>query len=192
MRTEIDDTPGRLAVFAGALAAAGANIHALEAHPTPVGVVDEFLVEALLHTTAEHLCAAVRAVGGRAAQAARADILALVDAPTRVLELAGRLVRRSASPASILADLLDAQCVAVGEDALDNGPDGLGSGSVLGPDGTTLRLRRLDGSVVTATRPGMPFTLTELARARAMLELEAGLATLETLETFETGGRERA
>lgn len=199
VRTEIDDSPGRLAVFAGALAAAGANIHALEAHPTPVGVVDEFLVEASPHTTAEQLCAAVRAVGGRAAHAARADVLALMDAPTRVLELAGRLARRSASPASVLAELLGAHSVLIGAADINNGPaghemeppgplaggggdeDGDGSGADgtryrLGADGTTLRLRRPDGAVVTVARPGMPFTATELARARAMLDLEACLA----------------
>lgn len=190
VRTEIDDSPGRLAVFAGALAAAGANIHALEAHPTPVGVVDEFLVEASPHTTAEQLCAAVRAVGGRAAHAARADMLALMDAPTRVLELAGRLARRSASPASILAELLGAHSVLIGAGPINNGPgehgveppgslvaDGGADGTRyrFGADGTTLCLRRPDGAVVTVARPGMPFTTTELARARAMLDLEACL-----------------
>lgn len=197
VRTEIDNAPGRLAVFAGALAAAGANILALEAHPTGGGVVDEFLVEASPHTTAEQLCAAVRAVGGRAAHAASADVLALIDAPTRALELAGRLVRRAASPASVLADLLDAHSVLIDEadrDATNNRPDmpaedesdrgagldggGLdGGGYGLDTDRTTLRLRRPDGTVVTATRPEMPFTATELARAKALLDLEACLRT---------------
>jgi hypothetical protein len=180
VRTEIDDTPGRLAVFAGALAAAGANIHALEAHPTATGVVDEFVVQASPHTTAEHLCGAVRAVGGRAPHAAPADVLALLDAPTRALELAGRLVRRSASLASVLADLLDAHSVEIGDagdaaHARGIGDVGEAANGHGGAEGTTLLLSRHDGSLVTVTRPGMAFTTTESARARSMLELEAGL-----------------
>ena len=195
VRTEIDDTPGRLAVFAGALAAAGANIHALEAHPTAGGVVDEFVVEASPHTTAEQLCGAVRAAGGRAPHAASADVLALLDAPTRALDLAGRLVRRSASLASVLADLLDAHSVVVGEASAgengaepaagDGGVDAECLGGVGDVGGTTLRLRRPDGGLVTMTRPGMPFTATESARAQSMLDLQADLDA-----GFETRARE--
>jgi hypothetical protein len=212
VRTEIDDTPGRLAVFAGALAAAGANIHALEAHPTAGGVVDEFVVEASLHTTAEQLCGAVRAAGGRSPHAAPADVLALLDAPTRALDLAGRLVRRSASLAAVLADLLDAHSVVVGEASEgqnDAGPaggfpaaaaaagvsggahtsatGGVGGVGGVGVEGTTLRLLRPDGGLVTLTRPGMPFTATESARAQSMLDLHADLAAESGARTHEGG-----
>jgi hypothetical protein len=203
VRTEIDDTPGRLAVFAGALAAAGANIHALEAHPTAGGVVDEFVVEASPHTTAEQLCGAVRAAGGRAAHAASADMLALLDAPTRALDLAGRLVRRSSSLAAVLADLLDAHSVVVGEasDRASAGGAAAGSaaaGGVIDADdaggglggageGTTLRLLRPDGSLVTLTRPGMPFTATESARAQSVLDLQAELDAAFGARTHEGG-----
>lgn len=207
VRTEIDDTPGRLAVFAGALAAAGANIHALEAHPTAGGVVDEFVVEASPHTTAEQLCGAVRAAGGRAPHAASADVLALLDAPTRALDLAGRLVRRSASLASVLADLLDAHSVVVdgapdresagaaaaGSAAAGDADGGAaggaagGAGGGGGSEGTTLRLLRPDGSLVTLTRPGMPFTATESARAQSMLDLQAELDAWFGARTHEGG-----
>jgi hypothetical protein len=193
VRTEIDDTPGRLAVFAGALAAAGANIHALEAHPTVGGVVDEFVVEASPHTTAEQLCGAVRAAGGRSPHAASADVLALLDAPTRALDLAGRLVRRTASLASVLADLLDAHSVVVGEDSDGGGGashgavGGLGGVGGVGAEGTTLRLRRRDGGLVTLTRPGMPFTATESARAQSMLDLHADLDAEFRARTHEGG-----
>jgi hypothetical protein len=163
IRTQIDNTPGRLAVLAGALAAAGANIHALEAHPAPTGVIDEFLVEASQGTTAEQLCAAARAVGGRETRAVRADVLALLDAPTRALELAARLARRPGALDAVLADLLDAREVTVTAELPGAAAERI--------DGTTLTLRLADGRTFTASRPELPFTATELSRARALVEL---------------------
>jgi len=181
VRTRIDNTPGRLAVLAGALAAAGANIQALEAHPAPTGVIDEFLVETSQGTTAEQLCAAVRAVGGRETSARPADVLALLDAPTRALELAARLVSRPGSLETVLADLLDARGVTVtvttatGDTAADRA--GSGAQPAGGIDGSTLILRRADGSTLTASRPGLPFTATELSRARALVGLAEAAET---------------
>ncbi|HTJ72959.1 MAG TPA: hypothetical protein VL551_35805 [Actinospica sp.] len=166
LRTEIDNTPGRLAILAGALAAAGANIHALGVHPAATGVIDEFLIEASEDSSAERICAAVNAVGGRHTHAVRADVLALLDGPTHALELAGRLVHDPDALADVLTDLLNADSVTrvVGTaDAAD--PDAPGAWI----DGTTLLLRNGDGSTLTAVRSGMPFTATELSRARALL-----------------------
>jgi hypothetical protein len=165
LRTEIDNTPGRLAVLAGALAAAGANIHALGVHPAPAGVVDEFLIEASEDASAERICAAVNAVGGRNTHAVPADVLALLDGPTYALELAGRLVRKPDSLGAVLIDLLDADSVTVG--AADPGAPGAWI------DGTTLLLRSADGATFTAARRDLPFTATELSRARALVELQA-------------------
>lgn len=164
LRTEIDDTPGRLAVLAGALTAAGANIHALGVHHAPTGVVDEFLIEASEDASAERICAAVDAVGGRDTRAVPTDVLALLDAPTYALELAARLVRDPDSLAAVLTDLLDAESVMIGASDADE-PDAW-------IDGTTLILRRPDGATFTADRPGMPFTATELSRARALLAVQ--------------------
>jgi hypothetical protein len=165
LRTEVDNTPGRLAVLAGALAAAGANIQALGVHPAPTGVIDEFLIEASEDTSAERICAAVNAVGGRNTHAVPADVFALLDAPTYALELASRLVRNHDALGAVLTDLLDADSVTVG--AADPGAPGARA------DGTTLMLQSSDGTTCTAVRPYMPFTATELARARALLELMA-------------------
>jgi hypothetical protein len=163
IRTRIDDTPGRLAVVAGALAAAGANIQALEAHPAPGGVIDAFLVETSQATTAGQLCAAVHAVGGHEVRAVPADVLALLDAPTRALELAGRLVREPESFDAVLAELLDARSVEVGVAESGAPAEWI--------DGGTLVLRRADGTTFTVHRPELPFTGTELSRARALAEL---------------------
>jgi hypothetical protein len=165
VRTEIDNTPGRLAVLAGALAAAGANIHGLDAHPGPAGtVVDEFLVETPPDTSAQQLCTAIRAVGGRATRAVPTDLLALVDAPTRALDLAARLARRPDSLEAVLADLLEAERV-------ERGP--AGSGLEQPADPARLVLRGPDGAAVTVSRPGLPFTAVERSRARAVLDLAA-------------------
>jgi len=184
VRAEIDNTPGRLAVLAGALAAAGANIHGLDAQPGAAGtVVDEFLVETPPETSAQQLCAAIRAVGGRAACAVPTDLLALVDAPTRALDLAARLARRPDSLAAVLADLLEAERVEWVDVERDEwvdradveGPEPRLHDSALeqSPDGTRLVLRGPDGGVVTVSRPGLPFTAVERSRARAVLDLAA-------------------
>lgn len=171
LRTRIDNTPGRLAVLAGALAAAGANIHALEVHPASSGVIDEFLVETSPRPeTSERLVAAVRAVGGRETTAVPADVLALLDAPTRALELASRLARDPASFASALADLLDARDVTI--IPASAGPAAAAPiAAAEWIDGTTLVLRHADGTTFTASRPAVPFTATELTRARALAAL---------------------
>ncbi|HET9169102.1 MAG TPA: hypothetical protein VFN97_06685 [Actinospica sp.] len=172
VRAEIDDTPGRLAVLAGALTAAGANIHALEVHPAADGVIDQFLIEAAEDTSAERICAAVNAVGGRYTHAVPTDVLALLDAPTHALELAARLVRDPGSFTAVLAELLDAQSLTV-----EAGEAGDTDAWI---DGTSLTLRRPDGTTYTACRPGMAFTATELSRARMLLGLlDATSATLE-------------
>lgn len=175
LRTEIDNTPGRLAVLAGALAAAGANIHALQVYPTDAGgVIDEFLVETPATTSADHLCSALRAVGGRATHASPTDVLALIDAPAHALGLAARLALRPDTLPEVLADLLGAERVELSAEVA--GPTRAGQAARWGDsvdriDGTTLHLRGPAGRRLVASRPGIPFTATELARARAMADL---------------------
>jgi hypothetical protein len=176
LRTEIDNTPGRLAVLAGALAAAGANIHALQVHPTGSGIIDEFLVETPETTSADHLCAALRSVGGRETHAVPTDVLALVDAPAHALGLAARLASRPDALADVLADLLGAERV-----ESSAGIVGASRAGQAEPadriEGTTLHLRSPDGSRLVATRSEVPFTATELARARAMADLAEAFRT---------------
>ena len=178
VRTEIDNTPGRLAVLAGALAAAGANIHGLDAQPAGAGkVVDEFLVETPPDTSAQQLCDAVRAVGGRATCAVPTDLLALVDAPTRALDLAARLARRPDSLEAVLADLLEAEHVQVHPyDGECDGPDALTPAAQAEAHRADLVLRGPDGGYVTVRRPGLPFTAVERSRARAAVDLAAAHA----------------
>lgn len=94
LRTSVEDTPGRLAVLAGALAAAGANILTLQVHPTGSGATDEFLVRTPPGTSADKLTAAVRAVGGGEPWVGRAEVQALADPTAHALALARQLLPR--------------------------------------------------------------------------------------------------
>src|ERR1051326_2357436 len=83
VRTLVGDTPGRLAVVAGAFAAVGANILTLEIHPVDDGVVDEFLVQAEADVPPQRRGAAVAAAGGGEVHVEAPDVTALADVPTR-------------------------------------------------------------------------------------------------------------
>lgn len=164
VRTAVQDTPGRLAVVAGAFAAVGANILTLQVQPIADAVVDEFLVEAAAEVTAEQLGAAVAAAGGGEVHVAPADVTALTDLPTRALTLAHRLVREPAALRVVLAELLSPATVgwqAEQDDA--DGCEGVGR--------TVMRVRDPLAGVLHVSRPGIPFTPAEFARAQAMADL---------------------
>jgi len=164
IRTGVEDTPGRLAVLAGALAAAGANILTMQVHPTDNGATDEFLVRTSSGTTAAKLTAALAAAGGGAPWVGRADVRALADAPAHALTLAGELLVASAPEERlpfVLAELLGAARADWREAAAE------------GIDGAVLQLRVPGRGTLLVTRPDLPFTPAEYARARAMADLAA-------------------
>lgn len=164
VRTAVQDTPGRLAVVAGAFAAVGANILTLQVQPIADGVVDEFLVEAAAEVTGEQLGAVVSAAGGGQVHVAPADVTALTDLPTRALTLAHRLVREPGALRCVLAELLSPATVEwhAEQDGADE-REGVGS--------TVMRIRDPLAGVVLVSRPGIPFTPAEFARAQAMVDL---------------------
>jgi ACT domain len=183
IRTSVEDTPGRLAVLAGALAAAGANILTLQVHPTGAGAIDEFLVRTPPGTPADKLTAAVRAVGGGEPWAGPADVHALADPTAHALVLAHRLLSGAACAAAdtgtrmdpsaqlpaVLAELLDTDEPAWRTDPADSDAPGGAEATDQGSD--TLCLRIPGHGTLQLTRPGLPFTPAEYARARAMAEL---------------------
>lgn len=164
VRTAVQDTPGRLAVLAGAFAAVGANILALQVQPTADAVVDEFLVEAGPEVTAEQLGAAVAAAGGGQVHVAPADVTALTDLPTHALTLAHRLIREPEALRLVLAELLSSADVEWRADEDDLRERG-------GADNAVIRVRDPRAGVVVVSRPGIPFTPAECARAQAMADL---------------------
>jgi len=164
VRTAVPDTPGRLAVLAAAFAAIGANILMMQVHPVDSGVVDEFLVEAPRNVTSARLHAAIGAAGGGEVRVTPADRHSFVDAPTHALALAARLCREPESLRHVLAELLGAHRIEwhSGE-----------SGRTEGIDDTLMYVRDPEAGLLVASRPSVPFTSTEYARARAMTDLVA-------------------
>jgi predicted amino acid-binding ACT domain protein len=164
IRTTLRDRPGSLAALSGKLAALNVNILAIQVHPTKNGVADELLVAAPQGVTVKEMAAAVDAGGGVDIVVAAADTHDLVDPPTRALDLAVRAASDARLLPDALAELLRA--TAVREPARTNASN---------VDGETMQLRDHTGAPVILSRPGLPFTAAELARAEALIDLCARL-----------------
>ncbi|MFB6815720.1 GNAT family N-acetyltransferase [Streptomyces sp. NPDC056347] len=176
MRTTVRDAPGSLAVVCGALARHGVDILTLQTHPLGRGTVDEFLLRAPARLPARELSRAVSAAGGGSTWIERADTHDLVDAPTRVLGLATRTALDAAELPLALRQLLG-RCTIHSLPAVSvTGRETGASAPVEGVlEATVMRLRDPSGGALTIERPHLPFTPTEFARARALVELDARL-----------------
>lgn len=181
MRTTVRDEPGSLAALCTVLARGKVDILSLQAHPLAEGTVDEFLLRAPADLPAADITRDVAHAGGSGTWIERADAHDLVDAPTRILGLATRTALDAAELPLALRQLLGrctirslpakAQGAASGPPA-DKAADGAPVEGGLEGEGTVLRLRAPDGEVITVERPYLPFTPTEFARARALVELD--------------------
>ncbi|MEU0199689.1 MULTISPECIES: GNAT family N-acetyltransferase [unclassified Streptomyces] len=175
MRTTVKDEPGSLAALCTALAVQRVDILSLQTHPLAEGTVDEFLLRAPGELSASAITTAVRSAGGSDTWIERADAHDLVDAPTRVLGLAARTALDAAELPLALRQLLG-RCTIRSQPAPAGGDRVPGSLPVEGAlDDTVMRLRAPEGGVITVERPYLPFTPTEFARARALVELDARL-----------------
>ncbi|WP_459736498.1 N-acetyltransferase family protein [Streptomyces sp. E-15] len=176
MRTTVKDEPGSLAALCTALAEHHVDILSLQTHPLADGTVDEFLLRAPGALGAAELTRAVALAGGTSTWIERADAHDLVDAPTRVLALATRTALDTSELPLALRQLL-------GRCTIRSLP-GTSSGGGRGPEpvpaegvleDTVMRLPAPEGGVLTVERPYLPFTPTEFARARALVELDGRL-----------------
>lgn len=184
MRTTVRDEPGSLAALCTALAHGKVDILSLQAHPLAEGTVDEFLLRAPADLPAAEITRGVSHAGGSGTWIERADAHDLVDAPTRILGLATRTALDAAELPLALRQLLGrctirslpakAQGTPSGA-RTDKSADGAPVEGALEGEGTVLRLRAPDGEVITVERPYLPFTPTEFARARALVELDTRL-----------------
>ncbi len=174
MRTTVQDEPGSLAVLCTALAERRVDILSLQTHPLAVGTVDEFLLRAPGELTVSALTGTVTAAGGRDVWCERADAHDLVDAPTRVLGLAARTAVDAAELPLALRQLLG-RCTIRSLPAPAGGSGSRGLPVEGMPADTVMRLRTPEGGAITVERPYLPFTPTEFARARALVELDARL-----------------
>ncbi|MEV0253507.1 GNAT family N-acetyltransferase [Streptomyces sp. NPDC050732] len=181
MRTTVRDEPGSLASLCVTLADRRIDILSLQAHPLAEGTVDEFLLRAPAELAAAEITRSIAGAGGTGTWIERADTHDLVDAPTRILGLATRTALDAAELPLALRHLLG-RCTIRSLPATSRPkprqdeitpPDGTPVDGVL--DGTVLRLNGPDGEVITVERPYLPFTPTEFARARALVELDTRL-----------------
>ncbi|MEU3655442.1 GNAT family N-acetyltransferase [Streptomyces sp. NPDC032161] len=177
MRTTVRDAPGSLAALCLALARHRVDILTLQTHPLARGTVDEFLLRAPASLRARQLSRSVSAAGGGSTWIERADTHDLVDVPTRVLGLATRTALDAAELPLALRQLLGRCTIRSLPSVPVTGhvPDRETTPAEGVLEETVMRLRDPSGGTVTVERPYLPFTPTEFARARALVELDARL-----------------
>ncbi|WP_328924525.1 GNAT family N-acetyltransferase [Streptomyces sp. NBC_00190] len=178
MRTTVRDEPGSLAALCTALARNAVDILTLQTHPLPEGgTVDEFLLRAPHQLPSAELTRAIAQAGGRSTWIERADAHDLVDTPTRVLGLATRTALDTAELPLSLRQLLGRCTIhSIPATTLSGRPNAGADAPVEGVlEATVMRLRDPSGGAITVERPYLPFTPTEFARARALVELDARL-----------------
>lgn len=176
MRTTVRDTPGTLAALCTALARRQVDILTLQTHPLAEGTVDEFLLRAPASLPAQQLTREVSAAGGTGTWIERADAHDLVDTPTRVLGLATRTALDTAELPLALRQLLGRCTIhSLPAVSLTGRPTGQSTPVEGVLEETVMRLRDPNGGAITVERPYLPFTPTEFARARALVELDARL-----------------
>jgi GNAT superfamily N-acetyltransferase len=176
MRTTVKDEPGSLAALCTALAGRRVDILSLQTHPLGRGTVDEFLLRAPGDLAASDITRAVAQAGGTGTWIERADAHDLVDAPTRILGLATRTALDAAELPLALRQLLGRctiRSLPAAPGRSGEPTEGVPVEGVL--EDTVIRLRAPEGGVITVERPYLPFTPTEFARARALVELDARL-----------------
>ncbi|GAA1189573.1 GNAT superfamily N-acetyltransferase [Kitasatospora gansuensis] len=165
LRATVSDSPGSLARICTALAGQQVSIVSMQTHPLPVGAVDEFLVRAPLALSRADLARAVASGGGQDIWTEQADAHDLVDEPTHVLALATRTALDAAELPVALRRLF-------GRCTIRQFPNG-GAAAVAGADGHVMRLPVPSGDLIELSRPHLPFTPTEFARAQALVELDS-------------------
>lgn len=176
MRTTVRDEPGSLAALCAALADHRVDILTLQTHPLADGVIDEFLLRSPAAFGAKDLTREIAAAGGTDTWIERADAHDLVDTPTRVLGLATRTALDAAELPLALRQLLG-RCTIHSQPPVPSAGQGTDTRvpveGVL--EGTSMRLGEPNGGTISVDRPYLPFTPTEFARARALVELDSRL-----------------
>ncbi|GAA1284661.1 hypothetical protein Psi02_33250 [Planotetraspora silvatica] len=168
IRTRVVDRPGRLAGLAGAFARLRCNVLALHiaatgssaTSPSGCDALDEFVIEAPADLTMRDLRSAVGEAGGLDTVIVRAHVEDLVDPGVQALVLAHRVSEDPQRLPEAMAELLRAPTVHWRRpgDTVD------GTGEL----GTTLVVSVHPERALLVSRPALPFTPTEAARAAAL------------------------
>jgi len=201
MRTTVREEPGALAGLCTALARERIDIVSLQTFPlglqpgdageptadepavdapaTDEQTVDEFVLRAPSELESADLHHLVAGAGGSHTWAERADEHALVDIPTRVLQLATRTALDTAELPLVLRQLLGRCTIRSVPPFSPFGRTPVKEAQDVPPEGaweeTVLRLPDPAGGVLIIERPHLPFTPSEFARARALVELDRRL-----------------
>jgi RimJ/RimL family protein N-acetyltransferase len=162
VRATVDDRPGFLAVLTASLALRSVNILSVHVHATEAGAVDDFLVDAPDSMSEADLLAAVAKGRGRNAWAGRTDAHGLIDTPTQLLGMAGRLVRDPEELAAALSTLLGNAEVSWRPEPCEHRA---------GFTDQTIVLSDPAGGTLSVRREAPPFTPAEYARAHALTDL---------------------
>ncbi|MET9293228.1 GNAT family N-acetyltransferase [Streptomyces sp. NPDC003077] len=186
VRTTVRDEPGSLAAVCTALAGLRVDILSLQTHPLASGTVDEFLLRTPAGLPSAELSRALAGAGGRHTWMERADAHDLVDVPARVLGLATRTALDGAALPLSLRQLLGRCTIrsvpagaSGGRSADGETPRDEVSRDEVPQDGVlaehTMTFRDPSGGTLSIERPHLPFTPTEFARVRALLDLDTRL-----------------
>lgn len=170
VRTTLADRPGSLAELARSCGAAKVNILGLQIFPEVTGVTDELVLRTPGGWTEARVAGLVESAGGADAAVSGCSEHALVDPPTRYLHAVRSLLHDREDPATVLAELLDAELVPVPRGPVDAGTHRWGGELA----GRQVELRR-----------GSPFAPTEQARAVTFAQLVSDLADRGALELPE-------
>jgi hypothetical protein len=167
IRTRVVDRPGRLAELAAAFARLRCNVLAMHiaaagggASPSGCDALDEFVVEAATGLSEKDLRSAVKAAGGLDIAVVRAHVKDLVDPGVQALVLAHSVSDDPERLPDAMAELLrapDVQWRRPG-DTLVGGRD----------PATTMVISVHAERALLISRPALPFTPTEAARATAL------------------------
>lgn len=178
LRTRISDEPGALQALAERLEALDVNILDLQVHPCADGALDELVVATSDEVAAQDLLDAATAAGGVDALVWPTTALALADGQTKALSLSIRVAADPSELAWAVAELLGAEIVTSSLTA--PGPDPLPLGAA-----TMLKIPSPWQGAFVFSRPGVPFTPAESARAHRLAELaeQAHLSDLHRRST---------
>ncbi|WP_329585645.1 GNAT family N-acetyltransferase [Kitasatospora sp. NBC_01250] len=168
LRTTVSEAPGTLATLCAALAELRISIISLQTHPLPEATVDEFLLRAPRSLPRPVLTEAVARAGGREIWTEPADAHDLVDLPTQMLALATRTALDTAELPVALRQLF-------GQITIRQTPAKGGEPAAPSLTGPLMRLATPSGGLIELSRPHLPFTPTEFARAKALVELDTRL-----------------
>ncbi len=164
LRTRISDEPGSLQALTERLGALNVNILDVQVHVVADGALDELVLASADDVNAQDLLDAAAAAGGADSLIWPTTALALADGQTKALSLSIRVAADPSELPWVVAELLGAEIVTSSLTAPVPGPLPAG-------EATVLKIPSPWQGAFVFSRPGVPFTPAESARAHRLAEL---------------------